>query len=187
MVDTLLNEWSSNDPVAAAAWANRLPDSLKEAAFAMILSVWGSADPAKAAQWAAQFPAGETRERAIPVLAETWAAIDPAAAVRWTLNLPESAEQSDALDQAVRTWSIQEQDALTSWIQQQPAGPEADRLRVTAATILVDKTPREAVEMASAISDPVIRRETMEQLLDEWKNNKPQETEQWLKDHPQAP
>jgi len=39
--------------------------------------------------------------------------------------------------------------------------------------------------MANSIADPVMRQETMEQLLDEWQRSHPQEAEQWLKNHPQ--
>jgi hypothetical protein len=180
MVDTLLNRWSADDPVAAAKWVSSLPADKQTEANAMILAVWGAADPASASAWLATFPPGETRERAIPTLAEAWSGFNPQAAITWSLSLPDSPEKSQALDQSVRIWSRNERDSLKTWIQSQPPGPASDHLRATASTVIAEQQPREAATMAAAIMDPALKQDALVDVVRQWRKADPNAADTWL-------
>ncbi len=130
--------------------------------------MWAGTDPQVAAEWASQFPEGDTRSEAIPAVASTWASSEPEKAVSWTLDLPESPEQREALDDSVRTWTSLAPDDIGKWVDQQPQNESTDHLRTIAALTLLDSEPKDAMAMATKISDPGKREESITKLLKRW-------------------
>ena len=80
--------------------------------------------------------------------------MEPEKALTWVVGLPNTKESSDALDNVVRTWAAVSPTNLTKWVEQQPAGPDADRIRTDASEMIVENEPLKALDIASKITDP---------------------------------
>ena len=168
LAEALVGSWGAQDPQAAAQWVMNLKDTIQTNSVSTLLSLWSDSDPQAAAEWAEKFPEGETRSEAIGEVASTWAAAEPEKAVTWTLGLPDSPGQREALDDAVRTWTSLAPDGLGKWVEMQPVNEATDHLRSTAAAILVQDHPQDALAMAGKISNPEQRDASLTRLLNRW-------------------
>jgi hypothetical protein len=146
----------------------------------MVLSAWAADDPASASAWVTDFPAGEARQQAITKIAESWAGIDPQSAVSWTLTLPDSLEKNKALDQSVRIWALNERDSMSTWLNSQSAGDSSDHLRSIASIIIAENHPIEGAALAVAISNPLVKRDAIVDVIRQWQKTDSKAANEWI-------
>src|ERR1700746_1652708 len=84
----LAGSWAREDPEAAFAWANTLPNGQgRDNAMQSIFSNWAGKDPQRAANVVATLPSGPRREQAMGSVSREWANLDPRAAIAWAQSL----------------------------------------------------------------------------------------------------
>ncbi len=99
--------WVSQDPQAASAWAEQLPDGkAREAAMASIAEQWANTDTMAASSWINQLPQGRPRDEAAAKLIEKITPTDPAAAFTWAANIGDSDRQWQSLKSTVNAWKV---------------------------------------------------------------------------------
>lgn len=62
---TVARQWAKNDPVAAARWADGLPDNARGPSVRAAIDEWHSYDPAPAESWVLGLPPGAMREESL--------------------------------------------------------------------------------------------------------------------------
>ena len=94
LVSLTANYLAANDPKAAIAYIETLPEGLvKQFAQAMAATTWAYNDPAAAAAWVSSLPAEAQGEAAAEVIT-MWARQDPQAASNWIQTLEGAARDS---------------------------------------------------------------------------------------------
>jgi hypothetical protein len=123
----VLSRWASDEPAAAMAYAEALPDGPSRTnCINQGVAVWANADPAAALDWAVRFkdwPYPNPLSQAL----SAWAGRDPREAVAYVEKLESGTtfKQRVAMD-VLQQWSRQEPSAALVWAQGFPEGETRD-------------------------------------------------------------
>lgn len=175
----LARQWARTDPVAACGWAASLSGLEALAVLGVAYEGWAGTNPADSAEAALKLPAGFQRDVVLPAVARRWAADDPLAACEWSAALPEGKGRAEALGQAVWAYLQQKPEAAAPWMQAYfPPGTNDAVSRLGAQHLLVSDPPQ-AASGAASISDPEVRRETVNGVLGWWHQVNPAAALAW--------
>jgi len=128
---TLAFVLAGRDPVAASAWAAKLPKDKWPMVMGPIGEVWGKSDPVALAAWIDTLPP-EQGAYGYGWTASMWGFRDPHAAAAWVEKLPEGDARTDAVARLAGTWLRrlpQEPDKIKEWVRQMPI-PEARKTTI---------------------------------------------------------
>lgn len=149
-------------PVAAASWAERLPDSnAKGAALDRVANAYVDEDPATAARWAAQFANEDYGARVIEEVGDEWAERDPASAVSWLESLDESQGKQEGFASALGEWARRDPTAASQYLVDMPASELKDVAVNGFASRLAWEDPQSAIAWAESIQSNEMRVEAL--------------------------
>ncbi|MEO0508398.1 MAG: hypothetical protein AAF065_00890 [Verrucomicrobiota bacterium] len=104
LLNELVDEWASHDPVGAAAYVESLGENATDRMKTNLLSEWAESDPAAAAAWLDNSDFEEnTLSQASSAIIREWTRYDMAASAEWLNTQP----ASPALDRAVISYTYQ--------------------------------------------------------------------------------
>lgn len=147
---SLAQNWSTQDPLAAASWSMSLSDPLaREAALGNVIGNWTSDQPESAASWVMRLPAGALRNQQMSRLAQTWAGFDPVGAAEWLID-------------------------------QQPPQASLDSAVQGFVNTVMQSNPEGAMGWAGAISDPKVRNAALLQVGRSWLRQNPQQATSYI-------
>ncbi len=155
----------------------KFPFLLKSAYFE-----WARHDPASALAAAAKIEnpvlAGQARSQAIT----GWSWADAAGLAKHALKLPPGPERSQALAEALPLWLERYPDAAATWIQKNDSGPEFDAGLAALANqrSLLHASPAAALALATDITDPAKRGETLRSVFGQWAVRDPKAARAYL-------
>ncbi len=114
---TIVSNWSSADPLAAAEWVGRFPTGeLKDRAEQQLVEQWSTQDPYSAADWLTRQPVGRARDAASSSLARQLREIDPSAAAVWIDAIQDPDLRLNAQWEQYSWWKSQDPDAARAWL-----------------------------------------------------------------------
>jgi hypothetical protein len=140
----------------AAAWAERLPEDVREIALLRITRTWGSSDGAAATAYVLGKPDLKVRATAIYEIGKEITRHDPRAAAEWIDTLPAEFQIRSAVGLTHEWYSVDSM-AVTKWIDGLPPGPVKDRSIMSLAYCVKRSEPDKAVELAATIKDSELR------------------------------
>jgi len=161
----------------AAVGPDKFPFLLKSAYFE-----WARHDPASALAAAAKIDdpvlAGQARSQAIT----GWSWADAAGLAKHALTLPPGAERHQALAEALPLWLERYPDEAATWIQKNDSGPEFDAGLAALANqqSFLRSRPSAALALASDITDPARRGETLRTVFRQWATRDPSSARAYL-------
>lgn len=114
--NALPGTWAENDPAAALAWTDSLPEGkAKATAEVAVASTVAADDPAKAAEmFAERIDSGENAAVTISI-ADVWATTDPAATASWIDGMAEGPGKSEAAATLATVWAASDIQAAVEW------------------------------------------------------------------------
>jgi hypothetical protein len=120
--------WADDDPQAARAWAEALPDGETRDAVGVHLAFFlaSRGEGADAAKVLARLGSAPD-PKALADIASRWAFSDPQAAADWAITQNPGPAQSRAIASIVGTWADEDAQAVEKWLTQFPPGEARDR------------------------------------------------------------
>jgi hypothetical protein len=94
MEQSIIAQWASADPTAAAAWCDSRPGAAES--FPAVIAAWAASDPMAASEWLAARPADASRDSSTLSLIEPLLELDSTAALAWAQTLTDPAKRSSA-------------------------------------------------------------------------------------------
>ncbi len=106
-VDSVMESWAADDPLAAYAWGlARWNQRQGSSALGSVLSTWSQTDPNAATRALVKLPDG-LRAKFLPDVVEAWATNEPEEAFRWASGRP-PLEQTSAVAAALEGWASED-------------------------------------------------------------------------------
>ena len=100
-----MKQWGEQDPEAAAAWLDSLPDdAAAKPAAAGLTAAWADYDDEAATAWADALPDGPTRDGAAASLADFFARSDPEEGWLWAASIDDPHTRAEALTSVGYYW-----------------------------------------------------------------------------------
>lgn len=162
-------EWARRDPLAAATWAARLPDSASRTrVLVSMVAVWAEAEPVEATRFAARLAPAAVQTEAIVSAISGWARLDPPAALEWAGQLAEGKLRDQIYTQAAFTWGQRDPVSAAEWVLSMPGGRAWDSAASALCGVLVERHPALALSLAAEISDHSLRRQRIENVGKRW-------------------
>jgi|GEM_PF-1018317 len=210
LVQSLATALTRENPTSAVAWAGRLADPARSAAFAAVAPIWAQRDlPATlawlqtvpdaglrlrllasirydlpqlspAAQAIAALPAGPDQSAAIQGLLASWTPADPQAAVNWLLSFPPTNPQNDQVTHLIKNWAQTEPVAVAQWLTTGPAGTASPALATAFLESAVQKYPEVAAQWTATLTDATQRQTAQVQIARQWLQTDPTAATNWL-------
>jgi hypothetical protein len=114
----VLNAWTTNDPVAAAAWATQYPDNADY--LSAVAISWMVKDADAATEWVTSLPSGPARDQVLSLPVESVFAIAPEIAVRWIAEMSDPQKRESAYKVFAAGWLESDVKAARAWIATSP-------------------------------------------------------------------
>lgn len=173
---TFLEDWGRDLPVDALRFIDNegeFVDDLGVKARERIVHRWGEKEPAKAAEYVRSIQGKETQAGLLIPLTASWSSSDPQAAADFLLTF-----EPDVSEKGIITltafWSQFDSLQAGEWIRSLEPGRTQDTASARFAREMVKVDPVGAVEWGQSISNPVIREETLNEVLKRWRKVDPQ-------------
>ena len=189
LAGSVSKEWGRNDPDAALAWAESLPDSQKTGAITGILGSLASTDPSQAASLAMDLAPGESREYIVGEIARSWAEKNPTSALAWADNL-EGTERQMALRNGIGELARNDLEGAVSYLD----GLEAEERNALLDTVTKPWAQEDPAEAADWVVENTAEPDSQEaggralgDVLYEWTLQDPQAAGTWLNEQERTP
>lgn len=176
----LAGRWAQSNPRAAADWVLTLPEGTRQQALGALAAGWARVAPRDAVEFATGLASGGSREVAMLSAISAWAASEPREAALWVAYLPVGELRLRAIDGVADRWIYADPRAAMAWQQALPAGVERDAALQASASRLVRLHPDLALEIATVISDPILREEHASRAAAAWLASDPSSASSWI-------
>lgn len=169
----IAENWAAAEPAKAMPWIESLPAGLKGDAIESALAGWASQQPEEAYAYYIKNHASDAAPAA-PIF-EAWAQAEPRRAAEQAARLTDAAIREQAVSGVVSGWldSSADQSALEAWVDRLPTARERDRANAQIADAASYDEPAVAWRRATAIHDPLTRREELKTVFANLVDNDP--------------
>lgn len=180
---TVATEWVRQDPEAALAWANSLPDSQRRGALGGALETIAATNPIQAAEFAMNLDPGKERSEVIGKIAESWAESAPKEALDWAMTLP-GEDGEAAIRQAISGWAEVDAPAAAAFVDGIPVEERSDSQIREVANRWASQEPAAAAQWLDSQPDGRGKTDAMGHVVWNWTNADPQAASAWLIEQP---
>ena len=125
-------DWSQNDPVAAAAWVDRLQGKPHETGIMLVADYCARKDPEAAAAWSDRASNEYTRSWALCNVVSEWAQSDIDSARELSMRITDAGASKHAFGTVAFFWAKKDSDAATKWALTLPEDARFEALRLVA-------------------------------------------------------
>lgn len=116
LISALARTWAEQDPKAAVAWADKLPDrSTRKAAIIPAAAQWLIQKPAEAAEYFTEEASQPDGAALATTIADIWGTTDPAATSEWIQKLPDGPGKNEAAATLASVWAASDINAAVAW------------------------------------------------------------------------
>jgi hypothetical protein len=131
---------------------------------------WARSQPTEALAACDQLEDPTLRSRAREEVISGWAWAEPKALAEYGLKAQSADERNGALNAALPLWMERDPEAAINWINANNSGPEFDAGVAAAANLqsFIVNQPDTAMDLASRVSDPALRKHTMRAVFRQW-------------------
>ena len=183
LAGTIATEWVRQDPDAALAWANSLPENQRQGALGGALETIAASDPNEAARRLLQLDAGEARQKAAGNIANLWAKRAPQEAMEWAMTL-EGDDRESAMSRALGGWASTEPAEAAAFINDIPAEERTDGQIREVGRKWSEQEPSKAAEWLVSQPDTKGRTDAVGHAVWHWTNEDPAGAADWLLEQP---
>ena len=183
LAGTIATEWVRQDPDAALAWANSLPENQRQGALGGALETIAASDPNEAARRLLQLDAGEARQKAAGNIANLWAKRAPQEAMEWAMTL-EGDDRESAMSRALGGWASTEPAEAAAFINDIPAEERTDGQIREVGRRWSEQEPSKAAEWLVSQPDTKGRTDAVGHAVWHWTNEDPAGAADWLLEQP---
>ncbi len=166
LIGQAVREWTSHDPEAPLAWAEKIENStLREQVFAGAAISLSDTDPAAAADLALQkLPPGGRQDDTVVSIVQRWAQVQPAEAADWVAQFPPGRLRESAVENLVQLWADKDSAKAAQWLTTLEDGTLRDTGLAAYAQKVAPSAPDTALTWAQKITDPDLRARALEAL-----------------------
>ena len=182
--------WARENPRAAVAWAQALPDgAAKESALENVARGWATVAPREALDFAQSQVAARISEKLTAAIVSVWARTELANAQQWITSVPEGSIRSAAVLALVDVLAPRHPPATMSWLEQLPKGEARDAGISQALGAWARKDAAAALTWAEKadIGDPRLQNELVFSALSDLVQQDAQRAADWAKALPPSP
>jgi len=155
--------WSKGEDIAVH-WAEHLPEgSLQNFAYGELGEKLARSDMSRALEWVESMDESAVKAAVSEDVAREMARQNPEKAGSWIVGLPEGESKQVAIHEVAKVWSKRDPAATAAWINQFPENTNADPAIEQLVRAITPSDPNGALTWAESISDPVMRKQLIEQ------------------------
>jgi RNA polymerase sigma factor (sigma-70 family) len=122
VLQSIITEWSHQDPKAALKSVEQFPDSNQGTHLNTALRTWAKSNPQEAARYvAADMASGDLQMSAAAAVASVWATSDPLTAAEWVIRFPDGSVKERAMSGLVSSWAASDVSKAENWLSSQTA------------------------------------------------------------------
>jgi hypothetical protein len=155
--------WSKGEDIAVH-WAEHLPEgSLQNFAYGELGEKLARSDMSRALEWVESMDESAVKAAVSEDVAREMARQNPVKAGSWIVGLPEGESKQVAIHEVAKVWSKRDPAATAAWINQFPENTNADPAIEQLVRAITPSDPNGALTWAESISDPVMRKQLIEQ------------------------
>lgn len=186
--EPLIRRWASENPSAAAAWAEKQADpAVRQEALNQVALAWAESDLSKAIEWATSLPADGAKNVVLRNLGYEAARTEPLAALALASSLPPDCDRDALLVHAVSQWSGDDAQAATEWACKIKELPLRERVLAAIATAMADQNPETAVVLATqALWPGPSQNQAAIAIVQRWTQQDPQRAASWVTEFPEG-
>ncbi|MCF7785795.1 MAG: capsular biosynthesis protein [Prosthecobacter sp.] len=185
LLPATLAKWTKFDHLAAINSLTNIQDQkLKLSCQIAIIDEWAYFNPEAACKWASTQLKDEQITNAIKTTIGNWAADYPLEVLKWAQDIKLETNSSAPMEAALESWARADFKACLTWVNQQKKGHERDIGLSKVSDVLMETEPRTAADIALSISDLALQKKSLLNVLETWKLNSPENSENWIKNHP---
>jgi hypothetical protein len=185
----LLRRWASLSPMAAAAWAERLPAGQSRAdAMEQVALAWTASDSDAAWQWAESLPQDDARDAVMISLAYETSRENPELSVDRAEEIPESQGKSRLVEHAFGVWAASDPQAAMRRVEEisDPALRDAS-LGALAVSWAESDPLAAATKAADAMQPGAAQERTVSAIVQRWAQQDPAAVRHWVDAFPDGP
>jgi hypothetical protein len=169
------------DPRATLAWAEVLPDTLKDMSYQLVARAWAASDPESLAQWASTLPDRRHRATAIRTMGHVLGQSDPGGfGPRWAVQLAHTADGAHFSDIVVAQWAKAEPAAAATWAASLSGADDRERAVLAWASTVAETDPTAATAWAARLPPGDLRNRTIIAAVSQWAVNDPAAAAAWV-------
>ena len=185
LAGTIASEWVRQDPDAALAWANSLPQNQRQGALGGALETIAASDPLEAAQRLLELDPGEAREKAAGNIANLWAKRAPQEAMEWAMTL-EGDDRESAMTRALGGWASVEPEQAASFINDIPAEERTGSQVSEVGRRWASQEPSKAAQWLIDQPESRGRTDAVGYAMWHWTNEDPGGAADWILEQPRG-
>lgn len=180
-LNNVLDIWSKNNAAEAGQYvASMTSGKEQDAAAGHLAENWAEKNHAAAIAWAASLAGESARAAALLNVASGWARVDAPAATQWAATLgADNSVRIEALRSALSYWVLADANAAATYL---GTLSEADQIKTISAVApqLAQGNINQALAWAQSLSPEAVRQLALNEVVNRWKQNQPNEANQWL-------
>ena len=182
LAGSITKEWVRQDPDAALAWAQTVPENQRSGAYTGVLGSLAATDPERASKLAMQLPDDDARREILGQIARSWSEISPAEAVEWASTL-DGRGRSRAMGEALGEWAQKSPPEAAAFVDSLPEAGEGQYLQRVASS-WAEHAPADAAQWLESHQESEGKADAMGWVMWHWTNSDPQAASTWLIDQP---
>jgi len=185
----LLRRWAERNPVAAAAWADQLPEgALRREAIQHVAIVWANAELTGALQWVQQMSNGETKQTALLNIGYEAARTTPFEALQVAVELPSSRPRDELLAHAASQWAATAPAAAAEWAGRIPDAGLREQILARIAMAWAELDPTAAAGLVTtALAAGGVQDRAVTAVVQRWAQQSPEAAANWVEQFPEIP
>ncbi|MGN6552907.1 MAG: hypothetical protein ACTHLW_04210 [Verrucomicrobiota bacterium] len=184
----LITRWAESEPVAAAAWAEKLPlDQERMEMLSDVATAWANQDLAAAAEWVQQWPDPNERQAGLTTVAYEAAREQPVEALRLATTLAAGRSRDDLIVRAAAQWASSAPESAAQWAQKIPDSNLSRRLLASIAAEWGNRDPVAAATFALRALPPGRNQDdAVMGIVLRWMQENPLSAEEWVRQFPEG-
>jgi hypothetical protein len=113
---SVIDQWTSTDPVAASQWAAGFKGEAREQALNTVISEWGRNDPEASARWLSELPNDAAKQTAINTYLGQLTYQYPNHAATLVEGVTDESQRHGAISRIFQVWKRSDPGAAEQWL-----------------------------------------------------------------------
>lgn len=184
VAESIANGAAANDPAGTGRWVSSLSEPVpRAAALRALVEFWSMQDPVAAAAWVDSLHGGGEKAEASRILAGNWGSLAPRSAAEWLDARAGSVDFESSGVELAGSWAMVDPSGAERWaLGHENANARPALIRAVAEVWVLNETSK-AIDRASAIPDPALRREALLAAFDSLLAESPAAFDAWMQGH----
>ena len=143
-------------------------DNVDKYQLSRVMEMWGRQDANAAMAKIETMEIGQNRTYAISGIIGGIAKENPNKAAEMAMSLTNLKERSESMDDVMRTWINQDINGAINFLEKMEGGKNKNDIVRASAYYISKENPSKAADLAMSITNPAVRRRSMEGIIGNW-------------------